>query len=268
MKRLSLFSAALLLAGSSAALAASPSVQWVARQAEPAPMNDVTGEATPDAAPTTSETAPAAPVPMAAPVYGALMAPPGSAGGCGCGAGLTNCCERQYSPLDGVWDNYCAERSHCHPASKVFALLHVESNCHGTCAAPTAPCHTADCFGLPKLHAPKWLTAAPACDNPCEAASCNTCGSARSLFGTYRQKACAKCCAPKSCPGTESAEFGPESAPPPPGEPPPAGADQPMDGGDDGVAPSPPQPELPLPAQPQSEARGWLPLPRLMRLPR
>jgi hypothetical protein len=264
MKRLSLFSAALLLAGSSAALAATPTVQFVARQADPAPMNEAAGDA-----PATEAAPEAAPAPA---VYGQLpLSSALSGGSCGCGAGLANCCERQYSPLDGVWDNYCAERAPCHPISGLFALLHVESH-HGCgCGAPVAcgapVCNSQERFGLPQLRMPKCLTAASSCGKGCGTGHCSTCAPARPrLLGTYHQKGCAKCGVPHACNGATSPEGDPGLNPPPPVAPPADSDAQPSESGDDMAPPA--APELPPPVPTQSEARGWLPLPRLMRLPR
>jgi hypothetical protein len=271
MKRLSLFSAALLLAGSSAALPATPTVHFVARQADQSPMsesadNAQAGQAAPDAAeptqPDAASTASAPPLNGGAPLASGL---PG--GGCGCGAGLA-CCERQYSPLDGVWDNYCAERAPCHPASRFFALLHVESHQGCGCGAPTAcgapGCNSQCYFGLPQLHMPKCLATASPCGGACGAAQCRTCAPACPLlFGTYRQRGCAKCGVPHACNCTAGSDADAGLNPPPPVAPP---ADERSNESGNEVAPPAP-PELP-PPMPQSEARGWLPLPRLMRLPR
>ncbi|MBW3598170.1 MAG: hypothetical protein KY475_12980 [Planctomycetes bacterium] len=75
--------------------------------------------------------------------------------------GFGACCERQYSPLDGLWANYCQERPRRHPASIFFGALHIDRRRWSCCPGPCGECdgHAASMgpvptHALPESHLP------------------------------------------------------------------------------------------------------------------
>lgn len=249
---------------------------------------------------------PAAPAPPGAPVqaYGPMpglhhypsLAP---IGGCGGDLGFGACCEREYSPLDGVWAGYCAQKPMRHPASVFFGALHIHRN---PCPCPPAPCQ-GTCEPLPPLFSFTKKSAcaesAPACES-CEL-SCDVCGPAVD---------CGKCARPRrlprllqpwpSCgggPATVHVEATGACVSPapvhvdiphepaygedlgeavlpldaPPGEPLPM--DEPRDAAPEASDPADASPsdealpEVPPPSADRRDGRGWLALPRFKWLP-
>jgi hypothetical protein len=274
MKRLCCWSAALILAGNASAMAA-PALPRAAGfwETTPASQNEEASSAESDASrlPPVSAEAPPPPAPPAATPWTA--APPVAGAGCGHGWGLSGCCERVPSPLDGVWSNYCAQKSHCHPASTFFRSLHVNphqgAGCSpAPCASPAAPtCDTGDCghcndrFGLPKFKMPKLFCSAPACEPACPSAACDACAQPRrSLFGTRCSPACDSYGESVVEEAPRADDFSPAPIPPsPPVEEPPVS--------DPADVSYPPPGDLPPAVQPSRDARGWLPFPRLKLLP-
>ncbi len=117
---------------------------------------------------------------------------------CGCDEGFSGCFEREYSPLDGVWAGYCAQKPHRHCASILFGMMHVNASCGPHCCPPAA-CQVrpalpplgcrlecgSDCDAPYNchqrhrgLHLPAWLSRSKHCSSYApEAAGCSDCAS-------------------------------------------------------------------------------------------
>lgn len=144
--------------------------------------------------------------------------------------GLNACCERQYSPLDGLWAGYCYEPSHQHPVSALCGALRIDrhkwggfrATRHG-CCGDVGPASTHAEYSH-YSEAPLTFESAPVHSGP-----------------SSRRRAPVE-----TTPSFEDPMNGPpaELAPPSP-------SDQAPDAENAG----------------QRGARGWLPLPRFNRLP-
>src|SRR5690554_1893674 len=126
MKRQSLWTAVVLLGTGVTAVTADegPHIAWL------------DGEDTPELAlpsPSDKEEVdepPAAPLPPALPAtsvpYHSFRSVAFPAAGNAYDAGIAVCCEREYSPLDGIWGGYCREKACHNPTHTLFDALHVK----------------------------------------------------------------------------------------------------------------------------------------------
>lgn len=225
------------------------------------------------------ENPPAAPLPpmpprtSAAPIGYHSASAPMAAAGCACDDGVTGCCKREFSPLDGVWGGYCAEKACADPTHTCFDLLHLKPFGSWDCCPPqhcsTAPpaCHEApacgpchgrrETFGLPKLRLPKLFCAPPAPVGSCATPTHRPWNTPRA-WGLRQSPTsdCAACEAGDDV-SAQGAWSQPEAVDSPVVIEAPAPSDLPEV--------SPPgdiTPELPPAELPDEEDQGWLPLPR------
>jgi hypothetical protein len=149
----------------------------------------------------------------------------------GCGdLGLNACCERQYSPLDGLWAGYCYERSHHHPVSALCSALRIDRHKWGGFRAMRHGC----CGDVGPAPAPAACSVHPEAPMMYESAPVHS--------------------------GPSSRRRTPVEATPT--------LEDPMDGPPAELAPPSPSDEAPDAENAgQRGARGWLPLPRFNRLP-